>query len=72
LHRSGFSADARHLADRLRMIGPRVEVSNALPVNVDIRLVLGRDASRPLVVDASEPTSDSQARARILIDGFVI
>ena len=72
LHRSGFSVDARHLADRLRMIGPRVEVSNALPVNVDIRLILGRDASRPLVVDASEPTSDSQARARILIDGFVI
>ncbi len=70
LHRSGFSADARHLADRLRMISPRVEVSNTLPVNVDIRLVLGRDATRPLVVDSAEPASDSQARARMLIDGF--
>jgi hypothetical protein len=71
-YRSGFSADARHLADRLRTIAPRIELTSSLPAGVDIRLVLGKDAGRPVVVDASQPEADSQAKARILIDGFVV
>ncbi len=71
-YRRGFSADARHLADRLRMIAPRLELTTSLPAEVDLRLVLGRDATRPVVVEASDPTSDTQAKARILIDGFVV
>ena len=49
-YRRGFSADARDLAAKLAVLSPKLVQTNALRAGVDVRLVLGRDASKSKVV----------------------
>lgn len=55
-YRRGFSADARDLAAKLAALNPKLVQTNSLRAGVDVRLVLGRDASTPKLVSIEAGT----------------